>query len=196
MLSSSNIIQNVIFITDRLLILTFLNGTAVTVFYVASLLGKTLSMLTGPINSVIISYLIRYRGELTKRSYLKVFGYVSAVSAGAFALCMVVAPFIIRLLYPTVYAATMPILWVAILGQVLFFASDILMTILLRFYGEKYQLYINGVYAVFYVGLTIPALIFFHLTGFAYMVLLMNFAKLILCLIFGLSKIKKAADSS
>lgn len=65
----SNLLENLTLNADRLLLYSFVDGTAVSVYYTASLFGKVVALLTVPVNSVIISYLIRYDKELSKKMW-------------------------------------------------------------------------------------------------------------------------------
>lgn len=75
----TDIISNIVFNGDRLVLKIFIDGTAVTVYYIASLLGKTVSLISTPLNSVIIGYLAKYKGNLN----LKFMNLVTVFSLAA-----------------------------------------------------------------------------------------------------------------
>ena len=60
------LINALILNADRLLLYVLMDNTSVTIFYVASLVGKIVAMITVPLSSVIIGYLSSHTGEITK----------------------------------------------------------------------------------------------------------------------------------
>ena len=53
----SYLVSNILMNLDRIVLQNFMGGDAVTIFYTASLLGKTVALLVGPLNGVMIAYL-------------------------------------------------------------------------------------------------------------------------------------------
>lgn len=152
----SNLVSNIIFNADRLLLRFLLDGTAVTTYYLASLLGKTASLVTIPLKSVLISHLMQYEGKLS----LKLINTISALSVAAVivgsGLCTLVSHILIPILYPTNYAASAPYFFVGNLAQVFYFVSNVLTVVLLRFTKARNQVYINIVYSLAFLLLCIP----------------------------------------
>ena len=66
-LTLSYLITNTTMNMDRLVIKQILGNEQVTIYYVISLIGKTLVLLIAPINTLVISYLTKRR-ELLNRS--------------------------------------------------------------------------------------------------------------------------------
>lgn len=66
-LTLSYLITNTTMNMDRLVIKQILGNEQVTIYYVVSLIGKTLVLLIAPINTIVISYLTK-RKELLNRS--------------------------------------------------------------------------------------------------------------------------------
>lgn len=69
-LTLSYLITNTTMNMDRLVIKQILGNEQVTIYYVISLIGKTLVLLIAPINTIVISYLTKRR-ELLNRSQLE-----------------------------------------------------------------------------------------------------------------------------
>ena len=191
-LLSANLISLLIVNADRILLLSFEGGAAVTAYYVASLLGRLMALLTGPLGSVMLSYLVRYDGSLSRRMFLQGTGLLLVLSVVAFAFCFLLSPWFIRWLYPASLEMARPILALAIAGQIIFFAAGILRIVLLRFYGEKYQTYLNIIYGVGFFTIAVLALIFGGLNEFAWAVLIANVGYFLLLVGFGLYRSDKA----
>lgn len=164
----TNVMSNIVFNGDRLLLKFLLGGSSVTVYYLASLLGKTLSLITTPLNSVIMSYLARYKGSpSTKQIHLVSLASVllSVLSTGV---CTVASHILIPILYPQDFAASQPYFILGNSAQVLFFVGNVISVILIRFADTKYQIHINVVYAISFCVLCIPFTWKLGLIGFCF----------------------------
>ncbi|MEG1473812.1 MAG: hypothetical protein RSC25_06805, partial [Christensenella sp.] len=136
---------------DRIVLQNFLGGDAVTTFYTASLLGKTIALLVGPLNGVMIAYLVNYKGEFNAKIFSKAVLFAVGLAVVGFVGCILVSPWLIQLLYPNVYAAASGLIGIASLGMVVFFSSALLLAIVLRFCHEKYQFLIQLIYGGCYL---------------------------------------------
>lgn len=171
----SALIDNLTLHADRILLLAITgDGVAVTHYYIASLIGKVVSMLTLPVNAILLSYLVRYQGALTKKIWGVVVMVAVVFGAVCFGGCLLVSPWLIRILYPSEAEAVMPYLLPAILGQIFYFVSGVLMMILLRFKGEKKQLLFNAGYAVEFFGCVAIGTVLGGLSGFILSILIAN----------------------
>jgi len=165
-LFGSNLISNLIFNGDRLILKFFIGGTAVTVYYLASLIGKTAALVTTPLNSVLIGYLMRYEGTLKKRTVSLLAVGAVVISLVGMAGCFVASIILLPLLYPAEFEAVKPFLWLGNLAQIVYFVGNMLNTALLRFGKKQDQLYVNGLYGVAFVVLCVPAAYLWGLWGF------------------------------
>ncbi len=180
----SILLENLTLNADRLVLLSLTNGTNVTYYYVASLFGKVVALLTVPINSLVISYLIRYEGDLTKKLW-SIFT-VSALVLGVLAVigCYVGSIIILPILYDW-FAVVKSILMPSIISQVFFFISSVLLVILLRFFGEKKQFLLNLIYGITFFITTIICTKLNGLNGFVYSSLAVNGLRLLIVIVFG-----------
>lgn len=156
----TDIISNLVFNGDRLVLKIFIDGTAVTAYYIASLLGKTISLISTPLNSVIIGYLAKYKGTLS----LKLMNIVTVVSLAAVLigtlLCTIASHILIYILYPQNYQEVKQFFIIANMAQVFYFVTNVITVVLLRFSKARYQLYINVVYAAAFCAICIPVTMF------------------------------------
>ena len=185
----SQLFMNLTMHADRLLIGALLDGTQVTIFYIASLLGKAVAMLTEPIAGVAIGFLARSK-SFGRRQFL-LSAFVSLLlGALAFLVFIPIAPFLIGILYPDVAADAKPFFLVANGGQIVYFIANLLLVIILRFASEKYQFYINVTYSILFFAVCIPALLHGGLATFCTCVLVLNTARLAAVLALGILKSK------
>jgi len=188
----SAFIDNITLHADRILLLAITgDGTAVTTYYIASLVGKIISMLTLPINAIIISYLVRYRGGLTAKIWTVIVGAAGIFGAIGFGGCMLVSPILIRILYPDNVGEAMQYLMPAILGQIFYFVSGVLMMVLLRFKGEKKQFFFNGAYAVEFFACVAVGTVLGGLSGFVWSILIANALRFVAAVAWGFLGKKK-----
>lgn len=182
----STLLENTTLHADKIVLLAITgNGEVVTTYYIASLVGKVIAMLTTPINAIVLSYLVKYKGSLTKKLWTIVTAAVSIGAVIVFAGCLVVSPIVIKLLYSDSYAEAMRYLVPAILGQVLYFASGVLINTLLRFKGERDQFIFNAIYAVEFFACVAVGTLLGSLAGFAWAVVLANGIRFVAALIKG-----------
>ena len=176
---ASNLILN----ADRLLLGIFESPSAVTAYYLATIAGKTMSLLTVPLAGVLIGYLARYEGglsvQITRRLFLGAIGAVVAFSL----LCTGGGALAIYLLYPAEFHTVWRYLPIGSLAEVLYFITGILTVVVLRFGKRLYQVIINGSFAVAFFALGIPATIAFGIGGFAVAVALANLLRFVLAIL-------------
>ena len=165
-LFGSNVISNLIFNGDRLILKFFIGGAAVTTYYLASLIGKTATLVTTPLNSVLIGYLMRYKGTLKKRTVALLAGGSAIVSLVGMLGCFVASVILLPFLYPAEYETVKPFLWLGNLAQIIYFVGNMISVLLLRFGKSRDQLFINVLYAVLFAVLCIPATYLWGLWGF------------------------------
>ena len=164
-LFATEVISNLILNGDRVLLNLLVNATAVTVYYQASLVGKTMALVTTPLNSVLIGYLSRFQGGLTKKIMNRVTLACAAAVPAATLAATVGSHILIRILYPQNYDLVSPYFIMANIAQVTFFVSAVAATVLLRFCRTDYQLYINLVYAGLFIVLCIPGVLLWQVEG-------------------------------
>lgn len=194
-LLGSNFINALVLQADKLLLKAFVSSEAVTIFYVATLIGKVIAMLTTPLNGIIIGYLARYKGKFTAK-------FFTVTVAAALFVCLVftaggvlVSHFFVKYMYPQIYAETTPYFPLANGGQVLYFVSGSLMVVVLRFAHERYQLITNLIYAALFAAVVIPLVIFFGLWGITIGLLAVNAIRFIIVAVIGYAHVEKDKSS-
>lgn len=186
----SQLLSNLTIHADRLLIGALLaDGSQVTIYYTASLLGKAIAMLTDPIAGVAIGFLARSK-NFGRKQFLLSAAVSLVLGALAFLVFIPVAPFLIGILYPEVVADAKPYFLAANGGQILYFIANLLLVIILRFAEEKYQIIINGVYSALFFAVCIPVLLHGSLAALCTAILILNAVRLLAVLILGVWKSK------
>lgn len=165
-LFGSEFMSNLIFNADRIVLLPLFDGDAVFDYYLASLLGKTVALLTVPLSGVIIGYLSKYQGDLSLKIMNVIFaGSLACALLGVIG-CTLGSYILIPVLYPEEFDEIKQYFIVTNLSQVLYFIANVITIVLLRFAKSRYQLYVNIAYAVAFVVICIPSAIFGSFWGF------------------------------
>ena len=160
-------VANLILNVDRILLKLLLGASAVTVYYLATLVGKTISVVTGPLNGVLIGYLARYEGKLTRRTMrLLTLGSLAAILVFTL-FCWLGGYLVLLILYTAEFDSVKDFLFVGSLAQVIYFITGILMVVLIRFAKKSYQIFINAIFGICFFGLGIPATYLFGMWGFS-----------------------------
>lgn len=195
LLSGTELIATLILNADRIMLQAFAGGTAVTVFYAATLIGKMVSLVSMPLNGVIIGHLARYDGKLKDSTFVKLCGGSILLSLVLNVLCVGVSYIFVGIMYADIFEMVKPYFWLANLGQVFYFVSNTLTVILLRFTDEKYQLYINLIYLAVFVALAVPMTYVWQLWGMAWALVIVNVIKILVVAVVGKIQLGRIAKS-
>ncbi len=190
-MSGTDLIGALVLNSDRILLQSFAGGVAVTVFYAATLIGKMVSLVSTPLNGVIIGHLNRYEGGLSHKTFGKICGASVILGAALDVVCVGVSYVFVKIMYPDIFEQVVPYLWLANAGQIFYFISNTLTVILLRFTDEKYQLYINAIYLAVFLALAIPMTYRWQLMGMAVALLIINLAKILVIGAVGWGQLKR-----
>ncbi len=185
-LVGSNLVSQLIFNGDRILLRILAGANAVTTYYIASLFGKTMALLTTPLNGVLIGHISRYNGKLTF-NIMNVAAGLSITGAAVMTIACAVASYIlVPILYPAEYEGARELFLIANLAQVLYFIGNVLVSsIILRFTKAKNQITINTAYGVAFCALCCPFAVARGVDGFCVGLLLINALRLLICLLLG-----------
>lgn len=188
LLSGTELIAAVILNADRLILQAISGGVAVTIFYAATLVGKMVSLVSVPLNGVVIGHLAKYDGTIKKSTFVKLCLGSIAGSILINVVCYGVSYIFVRIMYADIFDMVKPYLWFANLGQVFYFIANTLTVILLRFTDEKYQLVINIVFLIAFVIIAIPMTMVWNLWGMAIALVIVNLIKILMIMIVGCRK--------
>lgn len=185
LLLGSEMLSALIFNGDRVLLKLCVGGAAVTAYYLASLLGKTVSLISTPLNSVVIGHLSRYQGRLTPRlMHLALLAALAAAALGT-AACTAASHILIRLLYPENYETVRGMFVIANLAQVMYFVTNMLTVMLLRFAKPRCHAIVNGAYTAAFCAVCIPMTLWRGLDGLCLGLLLTSLTRMLTALLLG-----------
>jgi len=191
LLVGSNVLSHMIFNGDRLILRWFAGSSAVSIYYIASLFGKTMTFVSTPLNGVLVGHLARYEGKLTKKLMNQVAVLSSSAVMLATAACTVASLVVLPFLYPAEFETVKRYLLIANAAQVIYFVGNVLTaSVLLRFTPARNQMIVNVVHGVLFVAVCMPLALLRGIDGFCWGLLGVNLLRYILCLLLGGREIK------
>lgn len=178
----SSLLVRAVSYADRLLLYPILGGFYVSVYYVAALLGKLLSVVVTPINNVVLSYLAHLRNKPGRSFWL-----CMAISLLICLFCYVVTLFvskpILSTLYPQYCEVAIPLVAITTATAYANVLASVANPFVLRFTEIKNQIRINGLYLLGYIIVSLSMLNFFGLLGFCLGALIAAAARLVIILL-------------
>lgn len=175
-------LKNTLSYADKLLLFPLLGATTVSIYYTATILGKIISMMITPINSVVLSYLIKSEKMRIKKfifmiiltGVIGVIGYFVTISA---------SQSLLYFLYPNWAAESMELIYITTASAILDVMNSVIHPFILRFNNINWQWLISGTNVFVYI---ISAFLFYDLyglIGFCIGILVANVFKLILMIL-------------
>ncbi len=189
-LITSNVITNIIIYFDRLLINPVLGVKAVTIFYVASLTGKTLSIIVTPVSGVLLSYTSKYKEKIT-RKYFKYLGlYIFLIIIIGVIVLNILSPFVIKIFYPNTAESALEYVKLANISISLGVGGNILNPFILSICDIKWQSRVNIFYGTMFIGLGLLLSNIWGLYGFCIASIISTFIRLMVLYLIGSLTIK------
>lgn len=173
----ATVLAKAISYADKILLYPILGGTMVSIYYVATIFGKVVSLAITPINSVALSYLSKIKNKpdsifkwtLLVGSILCAIGYVFA---------LLFSRPILAILYPMYVGEAMKYIYITSATIVVSVLTSMLNPFILRFFDMKWQICINAITVIAYIVISLLLLKLFSLYGFCMGALLTNALKL------------------
>lgn len=165
LLFTSNTMNRVTTYADKMLILPILGGTTVSVYYVATLFGKIVSLAITPVSSVMLSYLAKLKKK-NDSVFWQAFFSGTVICAIGYVFCLFISRPVLGWLYPQYVDDAMHYIAITTGTMVLTALITIVNPFVLKFFDMKWQVVINSLYVFIYVSLTMVLLGRLGLYGF------------------------------
>lgn len=167
-LLSNAFIINMMKYLDRFLINPLIGADQVAVYYVATIISKTVSLAVGPMNSVALSYTAKYKSRISGKIYAR---YLLMILLSALVQIVIIYFFsekLISFLYPQLYESSKEYIVPASIGIIIGISSSILHPLIITTSDLKWQPRINIVFSVFFLSSAIFLTRKMGLYGFIY----------------------------
>ena len=176
---------NILIYMDRLLINPVLGASSVSIYFVSSVIGKMLSIVLGPISSVMLSYLSKTKEKDSKSVYFKILFMLLTTGTLMYIISIPVTPIIVSVIYPKSLLESMPYFNLSNMASILVVINSLLQPLVLVYCPIWWQVFIQAVYGLIYVCCGYFLMIHSGLFGFCIAVLIANLARFILLSITG-----------
>lgn len=170
----SSFVGNMNTYIDRILLAPLLGSTAVSIYYVSSWFGKSLSIIASPIRTVLLSHLSCAQGDISRSQYVKFNLYMFGLCIIVVLVSMPVSPIVTSFFYPTLIGDARPYLVMGNAASIISIFSLINMTILLRVAPIRWQLLLSSVRVLLYFIVCTLGALCFGVFGFVVALLLVN----------------------
>jgi O-antigen/teichoic acid export membrane protein len=164
---------------DKLIIFPLLGGAAVSIYYAATILGKTIALAIAPITGVLLSYLAHMK-KFSKSNFKFLLLSSSIVGFIGYWLVIFISEPLLSFVYPQYVEDALQYVPVTTLSIILTIISSVINPVILKFLSAKWQMFINGSYMLIYVPLSIYLLSLYGLMGLCVGILIANFIKLLI----------------
>ena len=184
-LISTNIVANIIIYLDRIFLYPILGGEQVTIYTVASFVGKSIGLVITPVASVLLSYYAQKSFVMTVKKYWLING-ITLLGGGILGVMAIVfGPIATKILYPTVYEEAREYLVIANVASLIGVLSNIISPSILKFANIYWQIVIQLLYAGCYVFLGYICMMYLGLWGFCIATLIVNLFRMFLLMVIG-----------
>lgn len=193
-LGSSYLLKSSLTYIDRFIVYPMIGAEMVSIYSVAAVLGKCVSLGIQPIANVLLGYLSQRGAKMSAKSYCGLNAVCIGFCAVAFIAIMVVSKPIIAFLYPDYINAVLPYLFLANLTAVINALAAINQPVVLRFSKVSLQVIIQSVYAVLTICLSVLLIPSYGLRGFCFAALISAIAKVLIMLAAGYNSLRKQEE--
>ena len=165
LLTCSQTLSSLTTYCDKLLLFPLLGGESVSVYTSASIVGKILLLLSSPLNSVLLSYLVKMDSLGAKLSKKKI-GLLAGFLILAYAFCVIIGFPLTSFLYPDWASESQKYIPLTVAISALALLSNLLNTVVIRFYKTSFQVILQGINLVVYLSFALSFIYFWSLWGF------------------------------
>ncbi len=185
----SYLLTNIMINVDKFVLFYCADSESVSTFYVFSLIGKTIAIISGPINSIAIGYLSKSEKKISLRNYSALIGVIVVVGLVFWGITIIATPIFVKILYPSLYINN--IIWNILINasQILYFISSIVLVVILTICDTKWQLWIQIGYTLLVTIGTVVSTLQSKLNGFVIALFCVNMVYFVFVTFFGWFKI-------
>ncbi len=194
-LAVAAVINNLINYADKLVLYPLMGGTAVSIYYTATIFGKITGMLTGPINSVILSYITRWDKSKAK-IFPKVLLAGAVVVTVGYVCTLAISKPILLLLFPQWIDEVMKIIPLTTVTIMLTVLTSFLQPFVMKYCKMQWQIGISAIGSGSYFVCAMILWKLMGLSGFCIGTIIGCIVKLIIMIVVFHRSIGNCADNN
>ena len=153
-LAFSGFLNRVLLYGDKILLLPLGGSEMVSIYYIATLIGKTVLMSIEPINTVMLSYLVKMK-TISMKNFQVVIILLSTICAIGYAVCMVISKPLLNFLYPMWAEETTGLIWMVTLAMCISAMGNVINSFVLKECTMQWQTIINSIIIIVFIVLAV-----------------------------------------
>ncbi|WP_412520304.1 lipopolysaccharide biosynthesis protein [Staphylococcus simulans] len=177
--SSINLIINVLNYLDRLILLPIIGPAAVTVYFIGSTASKMISLVTTPMNNVILSYLSLRTDSVSAKNFKKLLNFLLIIILPCFFVIKYASLLVIYIIYRNYFDRVLSIIDLITLIGLVSILNSIIHPFAMKVLNSRLLLFIQLGYALIYLLLAVIGSINYNLVGFCIATIVAMVIKLI-----------------
>lgn len=181
----STLIGNLLIYLDRILLLPILGGEAVSLYTVASFLGKSFGVILNPLSGVLLSYYAQKSYVMNQKKFWGINLMIFMIAIPFFFLCVVISEPITGIFYPTLIKDASTYLVAANAAAIINTLASMTQPAVLKYADISWQMVIQLIYAVVYLGIGYVGTILDGLRGFTVAAIIAAVTRLVMLYIIG-----------
>lgn len=184
-LSISNSISNLMTYLDRFIINPILGASNVSIYFISSVIGKTIGIVLQPLASIVLTYISKSDNTNSKKIFKTMAFLVLIFGIGTFIITIPITPIAIRILYSDSYSLAEPYFNLANLASIIMIMGSLIQPVVLKFCPLWWQSIIQISYMTIYIVFGVILMLSNGLYGFCIIAIIANIVRLTLLITIG-----------
>ena len=161
----SGVLGSLLNYSDKIIIYPMIGAEAVTIYYIATLLGKLVSMVIGPINSVMLSYIVKLK-QISNKILTLILCSAVMIAVVGYIICLTFGEVVLKYIYPQHFSEVVKYMPITSATAMIMMLISVLYPFVLKFCKMKWQVIIDATSLICYVCLGGAFYQFYGLYGF------------------------------
>ena len=161
----SGVLGSLLNYSDKIIIYPMIGAEAVTIYYIATLLGKLVSMVIGPINSVMLSYIVKLK-QISNKILTLILCSAVMIAVVGYIICLTFGDVVLKYIYPQHFSEVVKYMPITSATAMIMMLISVLYPFVLKFCKMKWQVIIDATSLICYVCLGVAFYQFYGLYGF------------------------------
>jgi O-antigen/teichoic acid export membrane protein len=161
----SGVLGSLLNYSDKIIIYPMIGAEAVTIYYIATLLGKLVSMVIGPINSVMLSYIVKLK-QISNKILTLILCSAVMIAVVGYIICLTFGEVVLKYIYPQHFSEVVKYMPITSATAMIMMLISVLYPFVLKFCKMKWQVIIDATSLICYVCLGVAFYQFYGLHGF------------------------------
>ncbi len=161
----SGVLGSLLNYSDKIIIYPMIGAEAVTIYYIATLLGKLVSMVIGPINSVMLSYIVKLK-QISNKILTLILCSAVMIAVVGYIICLTFGEVVLKYIYPQHFSEVVKYMPITSATAMIMMLISVLYPFVLKFCKMKWQVIIDATSLICYVCLGVAFYQFYGLYGF------------------------------